>query len=156
MRLGLLKFLEYAYYVQRLSQKTAHLKEWGKTNNNILFFSFLKHLQELVSSVPCHRITVSSKVERERYIESFLGTRNHSECFPRNAKGSMKENKTNNNSNNNCYCSCLVTQLCPTLCNPTHQAPLSMRFSRQGYWSGLPILLWGIFPAQRLKLSLLH
>ena len=33
-------------------------------------------------------------------------------------------------------------QLGPTLCNPTvcvvHQAPRSMRFSRQEYWSGLP------------------
>ena len=32
-------------------------------------------------------------------------------------------------------------QLCPTLCNlwtVAHQAPLSMRFSRQEYWSGLP------------------
>ena len=39
-----------------------------------------------------------------------------------------------------------VTQSGPTLCNPmdcsppgsSHQAPLSMRFSRQEYWSGLP------------------
>ena len=32
-------------------------------------------------------------------------------------------------------------QSCPTLCNPrtvAHQAPLSMGFSRQEYWSGLP------------------
>ena len=35
----------------------------------------------------------------------------------------------------------LVTQSCPTLCNPwtvAHQASLSMEFSRQEYWSGLP------------------
>ena len=35
----------------------------------------------------------------------------------------------------------LVTQLCPTLCNPwtvACQTPLSMEFSRQEYWSGLP------------------
>ena len=31
----------------------------------------------------------------------------------------------------------LVTQLCPTLCDPC-QASLSMTFSRQEYWSGLP------------------
>ena len=34
-----------------------------------------------------------------------------------------------------------VAQSCPTLSDPwaaAHQAPLSMRFSRQGYWSGLP------------------
>ena len=35
----------------------------------------------------------------------------------------------------------LVAQLCPTLCDPWtvgHQASLSMGFSRQEYWSGLP------------------
>ena len=33
-----------------------------------------------------------------------------------------------------------VAQLCPTLCDPwtvAHQAPPSMGFSRQEYWSGL-------------------
>ena len=37
-------------------------------------------------------------------------------------------------------CVCLVTQSCPTLCDPlhiAHQAPLSMEFSRQENWSGL-------------------
>ena len=32
-------------------------------------------------------------------------------------------------------------QSCPTLCNPidgSHQAPLSLGFSRQEHWSGLP------------------
>ena len=36
---------------------------------------------------------------------------------------------------------CLVAQSCPTLCDPmecSHKAPLSMGFSRQEYWSGLP------------------
>ena len=34
----------------------------------------------------------------------------------------------------------LVAQLCPTLCDPmVCQAPLSMGFSRQEYWSGLPV-----------------
>ena len=31
-----------------------------------------------------------------------------------------------------------VAQLCPTLCDPMDQAPPSMEFSRQEYWSGLP------------------
>ena len=35
-----------------------------------------------------------------------------------------------------------VAQSCPTLCDPidcvAYQAPLSMGFSRQEYWSGLP------------------
>ena len=44
-------------------------------------------------------------------------------------------------------CTVLVTQSCPTLCDPTDhialQTPLSMGFSRQEYWSGLP------FPSPR-------
>ena len=35
-----------------------------------------------------------------------------------------------------------VAQSCPTLGDPmdcSHQAPPSMGFSRQGYWSGLPV-----------------
>ena len=34
----------------------------------------------------------------------------------------------------------LVAQSCPTLWDPmdSYQAPLSMRFSRHGYWNGLP------------------
>ena len=46
-----------------------------------------------------------------------------------------------------CYCS--VAKSCPTLCNPmdcTCQAPLSMEFSRQEYWSGLPFPSPGDFP----------
>ena len=43
----------------------------------------------------------------------------------------------------------LVAQLCPTLCSPwsvARQAPLSMDFSRQEYWSGLPIPPSGDLP----------
>ena len=42
----------------------------------------------------------------------------------------------------------LVPQSCPTLCNPwtAIQAPLSMEFSRQGYWSGLPFPSPGDLP----------
>ena len=42
-------------------------------------------------------------------------------------------------------------QSCLTLCDPmtvVHQAPLSMGFSRQEYWSGLPLPSPGIFPTQ--------
>ena len=43
----------------------------------------------------------------------------------------------------------LVAQSCPTLCDPVDcspQAPLSMEFSRQEYWSGLPFLSSGDLP----------
>ena len=39
-----------------------------------------------------------------------------------------------------CVCVCVLLRLCPTLCDPvdcTQQAPLSMEFPRQEYWSGL-------------------
>ena len=35
-------------------------------------------------------------------------------------------------------CVCVCVRLFETPMDCTHQAPLSMRFSRQGYWSGLP------------------
>ena len=44
----------------------------------------------------------------------------------------------------------------PYLWTVAHQAPLSMGFSRQEYWSGLPCLLQEIFPTQRPNLCLLH
>ena len=43
----------------------------------------------------------------------------------------------------------VVIQSCPTLWDPmtvAHQAPLSMGFSRQEYWSGLPFPSPGNFP----------
>ena len=46
-------------------------------------------------------------------------------------------------------CVCLVVQLCPTLVTPqtvTFQAPVSMGFSRQAYWSGLPFPFPGDLP----------
>ena len=53
----------------------------------------------------------------------------------------------------------LVTKSCLTLATPwtvVHQASLSMGFSRQEYWSGLPFLLQGIVPTQELNPYLLY
>ena len=52
---------------------------------------------------------------------------------------------------NSTSCSCSVAQSCLTL----HQAPLSMGFSRQEYWSGLPLPFQGIFQIEGLNPSLL-
>ena len=53
------------------------------------------------------------------------------------------------------YCHAAVTvQLCPTLCKPMDiacQAPLSMGFSRQEYWSGLPFLPPGDLPGPGIE-----
>ena len=49
----------------------------------------------------------------------------------------------------------LVAQSCPTLCDPmdcSPQGPLSMKFSRQAYWSGLPFPSPGDFPNPGIKL----
>ena len=53
----------------------------------------------------------------------------------------------------------LVAKSCLTLATPwtvARQAPLSMGFSRQEYWSGLPFLLQGIFLTQGSNPGLLH
>ena len=47
------------------------------------------------------------------------------------------------------FACCLVVQLCPTLCTPwtaARQAPLSIGFPRQEYWSGLPFPSPGDLP----------
>ena len=48
----------------------------------------------------------------------------------------------------------LVANSCPTLATPwtvARQAPLSMGFSRQEYWSELPFPSPGTFPTQGLN-----
>ena len=50
----------------------------------------------------------------------------------------------------------LVTQSCLTLATPwivAHQAPVSMGFPRQEYWSGLPFPPPGTLPDPGIKLS---
>ena len=54
---------------------------------------------------------------------------------------------------------CLATKSCPTLVTPwavARQVPLSMGFSRQEYWSGLPFPSPGIFLTQESNPGLLH
>ena len=53
----------------------------------------------------------------------------------------------------------LVPQSCPALCNPRTEAfqpTLSMEFSRQEYWSGLPLLTPGNLPDPGIEPGLLH
>ena len=52
-----------------------------------------------------------------------------------------------------------ITQSCPTLCNPmdvAYQAPPSLEFSRQEYWSGLPFPSPGDLPNPGIEPGLLH
>ena len=49
---------------------------------------------------------------------------------------------------------CVRAQSCPTLCNTltvAHQAPVSMEFTRHGYWSGLPFPSPGDLPDPGIK-----
>ena len=51
-------------------------------------------------------------------------------------------------------CVCSVAKSCLTLCHPwtiVCQAPLSMEFPRQEYWSGLPFPPTGDFPLPGIK-----
>ena len=52
--------------------------------------------------------------------------------------------------------SCLVMSDSVTPWTVAHQAPLSMGFSRQQYWSELHFILQGIFLTQGLNPCLLH
>ena len=45
-----------------------------------------------------------------------------------------------------CVCACSVTQSCLTLRPHVHQAPPSMEYSRQEYWSRLPFPTPGDLP----------
>ena len=54
---------------------------------------------------------------------------------------------------------CSVTQSCPALVTPwtvAHQAALSMGFSGQEYWGGLPFPSPGDLPDQGSNLGLFH
>ena len=53
-----------------------------------------------------------------------------------------------------CMCACSLANLCPTLATPRAvacQAPLSVGFSRQEYWSGLPCPPPGDLPDPGIK-----
>ena len=60
-----------------------------------------------------------------------------------------------------CVCVCVCVSLCMLTCvqlfatpwTVAHQAPLSMEFSRQEYWSGLPFPSLGYLPDLGIKTS---
>ena len=60
--------------------------------------------------------------------------------------------------NHTCAVLCVTAQSCLTLCDPTDrsQAPLSMGFSRQECWSGLPFPSPGDLPDPGIKSGLPH
>ena len=75
----------------------------------------------------------------------------------------MQLNSCNNENECVCVCVCVCVSLCMLTCvqlfatpwTVAHQAPLSMEFSRQEYWSGLPFPSLGYLPDLGIKTSLL-
>ena len=55
-----------------------------------------------------------------------------------------------------CFSRSVMSNSYVTPWTEAHQAPLSMGFSRQEYWSGLPFLLQGVFLTPGLNPRLLH
>ena len=55
-----------------------------------------------------------------------------------------------------CMCSLSRVQLFATPWTGAHQVPLSIKFSRQEYWSGHHFLCQEIFPTQGSNLCFLH
>ena len=95
--------------------------EYEKTLEPMPHFVFQHHLltwPTLPKSLFSYSITHVSKTNSMDKVAKLLGRNHQADC-----------------------CCCLVTQSCPTLVMPwtvAHQAPLSMGFSRQEYWSVLP------------------
>ena len=81
---------------------------------------------------------------KERSISSTLiiiSFQNHIHCFSgRKASVTIGEVKKSLETQAAAAAAAKSLQLCPTLCDPIdgHQAPLSLGFSRQDCWSGLP------------------
>ena len=75
--------------------------------------------------------------------------------------GSAKHNKMKHKTRYYCTCACVLScfshvRIFVTLRTVVLQAPLSMGFSRQECWSGLPCPPRGIFLTQGLNPHLLH
>ena len=92
-----------------------------------------------VLSLAFHSMNVEKGIQRSKRIVQCLEFRK------------MKRSNIKNNG--------LVAKLCPTLATPwtvACQAPLSMGFSRQGYWSRLPFPPPGDLPDLGIKPGLVH
>ena len=81
--------------------------------------------------IPCSVLRSFKKISASRIIDSFQA----SEKSPRHPQRSVSTLQTSGGSG-------LVAKSCPTLAIPwtvACQAPLSVGFSRQEHWNGLPL-----------------
>ena len=98
-------------------------KNWKKDEDMKNHKNNIKHKHKTLPHLKCSEITLKS-------VKMCSSKNNRDKWYSNNAK---------------------LFQLCPVLCDPidyiAHQASLSMRFSRQEYWSGLP------FPSPTVTIS---
>ena len=104
----------------------------------------LSHEGSLYMSKNIHVDTPLRHVERK--LELVRSRRTHSYLLPHWASEIKKVEHG--------HLGGLVAKSCPALATPwivAHQGPLSMGFSRQGYWSGLPVPSPGDLPDPGIK-----
>ena len=127
------------YYIQ------GYLENWMKwcPTEHVKWYCY--RATRLVSCVNCY-YTIFSQDSNLRLSE--MKTRSWTFRVTSNQKPQVNFQSLTSEVNFHIVC-VLVSQLCPTPCDPTDctcQAPLSMEFSRQEYWRGLPFLSPGDLP----------
>ena len=100
----------------------------------------------LPPSRPSTRGAAHTAAQGKRWTEFVL------QVTPRPSQGTRKQSQL-------CYHCALSHSVISDSATPwtvARQAPRSMGFSRQDYWSGLPFPLQGVFPTRGSNLSFLH
>ena len=94
---------------------------------------------------------IESYMYQDQSIGRGMGTNTRRRWLGRRMENQTQAKEDEFHEGRGCCCCCLATKLCPTLLQ-SHglyiacQAPLSVGFSRQEYWSGLPFLSLGDLP----------
>ena len=124
-----------------------------KTTVEKQFGSFLKKLKQMIAIGPSHAIP--------RYLPTRSESISHTKICPWMLMAASLTALNCKQPNFHCgiimqlNCCYLVTKLCLTLLRfpwtVAHQAPLSIGFSKQEYWSGLPFLPPGDLPYPEIE-----
>ena len=89
-------------------------------------------------------------------VQYSTGWKDHDRLMDSTVDGHLSFLPVSNSSSSSTVSHSVVSDSVQTPWTVAHQAPLSMGFSRQDYWSGLPFPSPGIFPTQGLNPGLLH
>ena len=113
----------------------------------------LSKLQEIVKDREASHATVHGVAKSQRHLIDWTTAKTHTLHTIKLCIWSLEAPKKINKVN--CWkVKVLILHLCATLCNPwtvAWQIPLSMGFSRQEYWSGLPFSPPGDLPNPGIK-----